>query len=53
MFSELSSALVELMGCSSCEDICMQNGIEDEWVGGFGLVVVEVGCEHIGMLLLK
>ena len=44
MLSELSSALVESVGCLRCEDICMQNGIEDNWVGGFGLAAAEVGC---------
>ena len=51
VLSELRSALVELVCCLSGEDIGMQNGIEDDWVGGFGLA--EVGGQHMGMLLWK
>ena len=53
MLSELGSALVELVGCLSSKDICMQNGIEDDWVGGLGLSAAEVGGKHVGMFLLK
>ena len=53
MLSELRSALVELVCCLSGEDIGMQNGIEDDWVGGFGLVAADVGSQHMGMFLVK
>ena len=51
--SELDGALVELVRSLGSQDICLQNGREDERVLGVRLAAAEVIREHVGMLLLQ
>jgi hypothetical protein len=53
VFSELGSSLVELVRRLRSQNVCVQNGVEDERVSGLGLAAAEVGGQHVGVFLLE
>ena len=53
VLSELGSPLVELVGRLRSQNIRVQNGVEDERIGGLGLSAAEVDGQHVRVFLLK